>query len=356
MDDRITNDYIMTAINELIGAVGIKEPVSADVLKALLCSGGVQECVKAVGDQLGLSIRVKVINLSSQAADSVRESFHSTKLSRTDAQGHGIEGITAQIRMPSHVPLYGSAAFQQMQVDVLIGGDVARHPRTFLAVMAHELSHVVLHSLGHPERENEVWTDLAAMVQGFADILGAGRKQSEERWVSGVRKQVETTFGYLTDTQFDFAYARVQAILADMRRTRQNALALASTIVGRCAHGLRMVQEFQMLLTRLHEQPHKKYRRKDGAVLVRCHEPGYPESLARSLQAAEECASRAYAQCQSVSWHTRISNRLVCEHSASLQAIAADLGPQLDRIAREIRTLTRCAGLVFRLKRWLRSG
>ena len=355
MDDRITNEYILSAMNDLIEAVGIKESVAGSDLEALVSSGQVQQCVEAVCAQLGISPRVSVKHVSSLAAHSSGDSFHSTQLSKTDTRGRGYEGITAQVRLPRQVPLYGSAASEGLAVEVLVGDDVARHARTFLAMMAHELSHVLLYLLWHPQRDNEVWTDLTALLQGFASVLRDGRKVSEERLVAGRRKRVETTFGYLTDAQFEFAFAQVQTTLADRQTTRQQALALASNVASACSRGRGMIDEFRTLLARLHEHPLSKYRTKDAPILVRCHATGYPEDFERCLEAAAELANRVSTECRPVAWYTKASTQLVSHYMANLQATSSDLGRQLGRIADETRTLRRYAGLIFRLKQWLRS-
>ena len=42
--------------------------------------------------------------------------------------------------------------------------DCADNPATFIYTIAHEMAHIVLHSLSHPEKRNEVYTDITAMM------------------------------------------------------------------------------------------------------------------------------------------------------------------------------------------------
>ena len=92
--------------------------------------------------------------------------------------------------------------------------------------MAHELSHIVLRSLWHKERNNEVYADLTAMILGFSRVMKKGRKIKETQPVGTrnhviysetVTKTLMTTYGYLSDDQFKLASDKIDGILKKYR-------------------------------------------------------------------------------------------------------------------------------------------
>jgi hypothetical protein len=76
----------------------------------------------------------------------------------------------AWIRLPSDMPEYGTQAFKDLKLDMFILKSFADQSRCheFLVVVAHEFSHVVLESIGHPLRTEEKAVDLTAMLLGFS--------------------------------------------------------------------------------------------------------------------------------------------------------------------------------------------
>lgn len=76
----------------------------------------------------------------------------------------------AWIRLPNDMPTYGTQAFKDLKLDMFILRPFAHQSRCheFIAVVAHEFSHVVLESIGHPLRTEEKAVDLTAMLLGFS--------------------------------------------------------------------------------------------------------------------------------------------------------------------------------------------
>lgn len=208
--DKIDNKYISNAIDELINLLGIKEDIPPAILLKTLRAGKIKECVENMAHYLGLPIAVNI---------SYSSKFESRSLATTDSSGRGVGGITAQVSIPGHLPFYGSSGLQNFPINVKVSGNYQRHPETFMAIMAHELAHVLLHSLKFKKKDNEFYTDLTAMILGFPDVMRSGRKVVETREkYDPIRttKMIETTtttYGYLSDEQFNFAFNRINEIL-----------------------------------------------------------------------------------------------------------------------------------------------
>jgi len=100
---------------------------------------------------------------------------------------------------------------------IFINPEMFESFETFVAVMSHELSHLLLYSYnngkGHKlspaslidsNREIEKATDITATVIGFGNFIREGRKITKrDAFGFPIGKQI---LGYLSDEEFDFIY------------------------------------------------------------------------------------------------------------------------------------------------------
>ena len=109
----------------------------------------------------------------------------------------------AWIRMPQRMPPYGTAAFRDPQLTMFIRKSfLAQSAYDEAAVaIAHEFSHVVLESIGHPLREEEKAVDLTAMLLGFR-LLYKTACYKELHCYGGVTRK---WLGYLNPTEVKIA-------------------------------------------------------------------------------------------------------------------------------------------------------
>lgn len=180
----LSNEYFDNAIDELNYSLGIKEEAPYLELEKLLSVGKIKNCVRAIASYLGLPVEIDLFIIPRNPGSKEPIRIETSGLSPTDSTGHGIEGVPAQVLIPDYLPLYGCSDFINFHITVKVSDDCRNNPKTFMAVLAHELSHVVLRSLKHPQKDNEIYTDLTAMVLGFASTIHAGRK-SVQAWPSG---------------------------------------------------------------------------------------------------------------------------------------------------------------------------
>lgn len=88
----------------------------------------------------------------------------------------GMEEAPAWIRTPSPMPIYGTKAFRELTLTMFLRKSKLEQWSydQMAIVVAHELSHVVLNSIGHPLRGCEKAVDLTAMVLGFRRLYASG--------------------------------------------------------------------------------------------------------------------------------------------------------------------------------------
>jgi hypothetical protein len=94
---------------------------------------------------------------------------------------HGGEpGAPAWVEMPHLMPLYGTKEFEDVLIRMYIRKSFLHdYPfETVVAVVAHELSHVVLKAIRHRLYQVEVAVDLTAMILGYRDFFRRGCEYS----------------------------------------------------------------------------------------------------------------------------------------------------------------------------------
>jgi hypothetical protein len=178
--DEVRNDYIDKALGELIPTLGVKDFFDDQELISLIHAKKIKECIKAIASQLGLPIEINISwvpkGYRPSTNTTANDGFKSTHIVKTGENNRGTAAITAQVSIPPSLPLYGSPSMVNFPINVRLSENCADNPATLIGVMAHELSHILLYSLWHKEKENEFYTDLTAMLLGFAEIMKTGRK------------------------------------------------------------------------------------------------------------------------------------------------------------------------------------
>lgn len=219
MDNEINKEYIEKAINELIKFFGIKESIKdKDILKKI-SDKQIKEAIKLIAHQFGLLINVNINIVPDNYKDQqdINNKFQSSHLVRVNQHGYENEGIIAQVLIPKNLPLYGLSELNNYPINVKISRNCIKFPTTFLMIMAHELSHLLMYSVRHPEKEHEFYTDILAMILGFSDIFKKGRKnitiKESNEFLGNKIMTITTTYGYLNDDQFSFAYKKIKSIL-----------------------------------------------------------------------------------------------------------------------------------------------
>jgi len=303
---------------------------------------------------MGLPIRVDLSYVPASwkppGSGGSANAFASASLAHTTASGHGAEGITAQVCCPASLPLYGSSELNGMVIQVKVTENCVAHPQTFVAIIAHELSHILLRSLAHPESDNEIYTDLAAMVLGFSNVIQEGRKVVS---LTQRGNQVETqtsTFGYLDDKQFDFALSRVNALLTDYRGLKNKVVALSEKILGDCREGGWMLARFGEAMAYLDSHKERRIKKCDGVLLVGFHRPGYMEPTEAALRECRQVAEEASRAVRPLSCYTQSVVASLQHSLEGLTSSSEELAADLVRLRADCKVAERNIGLLARIR------
>jgi hypothetical protein len=346
--------YFAKAIAELTKSLGTKEP-PIDHLVEFLYRGEAGKCVTAIARQMGLPIDVRLSFVAEGTGAQTAGGFHTQGLSRTDSSGRGIHAVTAQVLIPPNLPLFGSSMLTGYPVTVRVGKTCFEYPHTFITVMAHELSHVLLHSLKHPERQDEIYTDLAPLLLGFSDIVARGRTV-ETRVTEGTEETTRRiTYGYLTDAQFALAHSEVQRLLRHNRRLKREVEERAQRVERAVRRVMNSADKFGRVLGYLARMKTtainaRHFRRSDWPKLAEIHGVGYAERWPREVQRLESVVESISVYCKSRSHYTEQTLGRLRSCYSQLEAVSAEATATLRHIESDNQVLRRSIGWVGRAR------
>jgi len=354
--DGIGNEYINHAIDELAGFLGIKENIPPEAILEPFRNGKTKECVEKIADYLGLPIKVNL---------SISDRFESRQLATTNHAGQGVEGINAQVAIPNYLPSYGSSAFNGLPIHVKVSGNCSRFPETFVSIIAHELSHIILHSLLHAEKNNEFYTDLTAMILGFSKVIRLGRKVVVTRQNYPLIETTTTRFGYLSDEMFEFAFQRIQQILrvnikadSDLRKKIRKKLNICRKQV---AFYNRDLLRFRNFVEFLDKDLSRGIRQEDANKIVEFHQTGYFDYFVAVIKNSEQKLKAITGSATGLLKDTKHYNlrrldslRVLIDR---LDELVLEQQQALDLLRNNIKTVAKYIGLFnkFKINRLVRS-
>jgi hypothetical protein len=271
MFERLSQDDISAALAELIALLGVKEDMPVDDLVALLRNKDTEGCVQEIAARLGLPVRISLSYVPKDFRPGTSNGFRTAALAQTDWSGHGTGGITAQVSVPQHLPMLGTSALQGFPVRVRVSESCYAHPDSFVAIMAHELSHVLLASLWSPYKDSELHTDLVPIVLGFRDAVRRGRKTINVATGGNTTTRRSTTYGYLTDAQFDFACNYVTGILQPYQSDKRRLLSLMWQVEGKLRNATSSLATFRDYFRYLDSHPPKRMTKEHAERAVQLH-------------------------------------------------------------------------------------
>jgi len=348
---KVTNDYIASAIDELIAMLGVKEDIPMEVIRKPLDRGNIEASIENIASYLGLPVAVNLSYVSgTYRRGNSGDSFDTDALATTDSAGRGREGITAQVSIPDYLPPYGTSGLRGFPIAVKISKNCSKHPETFLAIMAHELSHILLHSLRHTKGDNEIYTDLTAMILGFSNVMRIGRKVTETRDNIVSTEILTTTYGYLPDEQFNFAFSRITNILNKIFQSKKLLLQGLTTYKKQLSSYKAQFSRLNKLVEYLDRRHGSKFNRADTSRIIQVHQPSYIDEL-RTVIRSNEKSLKGIDDCPVglIHYTQQVSNSLA-ESNERLENLITDLMTQLDLLNSDVKILKKYVGLPHKIK------
>jgi hypothetical protein len=343
MIEGISNDYIFNAIKDLYKCIGIKESIISKRLETLLYQNKVKQCIKEIANSLSLPIDIEIEYVPKDYKPNSQNKFHTQNLSKTDESGKGIESITAQVLIPHNLPLFGSTALENLTITVKVSENCCDYPTTFIVIMVHELSHILLESLRHPSRSNEIYVDLTAMMLGFSGIVERGRKVVKENHFTDHIQTQTTTYGYLNDEQFIFAFNKIEQSLKKARKRNNKFKKLINSRFNFISKFDSNVVRFKEFINYLDNHKKRIRRKNDYAKVVEFHSPGYlletENAIEQSKKLLLEAKSLIKSNAHYMKWELdKIKNYsiVIGENFSKLKTISLKLKKDISVLRRNL--------------------
>ncbi|MFC1900652.1 hypothetical protein ACFLYN_03560 [Chloroflexota bacterium] len=352
----INKEYISQAIDELTDLLGIKEDIFFDHLYQQCISDNIKGCVEDIAKYLGLPI---VVNLSyvSSSYEPVNKTnrFESNALSQTDKANRGFEGITAQVEIPAYLPFYSSSEFDRFPINIRISEDLINDPSAFIPIIAHELSHIVLHSLRFREKDNEYYTDLTAMILGFSEIMKNARdlvtevetKQQGDRLIMITHK---ARYGYLPDDLFDFAMNRIKEIIYEPIKSKRWWAFTINDCLKIVSKYRQELYRFIKYLEYLDRKKKNKIDQEDIDRILTFHQLGYINDIENRIIDFETKINQSQKQIAELIHFTKTNFISLQKHCETAKQLNAQLNSELHLLNKDIKVLEKYVGFLYKIK------
>lgn len=341
MGNEIDRKYIGSAIDDLTSLLGVKEEIPGEIVVRPLRNGNIKECVQNVANYLGLPISVNLI---------IGSTFESRQLSKTNRAGRGIGGITAQVSIPSYVPAYGTPGLQNFLITVKVSENCVEHPETFAGIVAHELSHIVLHSLFHKEKDNEFYVDLVAMILGFSRVMKIGRTVTNIENGLLTTKTLTTTYGYLTDQLFDFAYSRLDSVRKENINSKKQLVKKLNKYEKQISSYKSEFARFSRYMEYIDKEHKKNFNREDTSQIIKFHQPSYTDHFNVVVRTNEEKLRDVMAFCGSLIHYTPGNLSLLRKFEEEINGFVSYLNREYSLLTNDISTLRKYVSFFYKVK------
>lgn len=332
--------YIKKAVSTLVEYLGVKDEANCFQLEALFQDKDLTKGAQALALHMGLSININI--------EFGEKNIQTEGLARTDKNGHGIEGAIAQVRIPTYLPNFGTPELENYPIEVFVGPDYRNHRSTLMAILVHELSHVLLHSMRSKYANDEIYADLVGPVLGLATVVGKGRKKTlTESRADGIYTQT-ITYGYLTDEQFSQVKQEISRVMLLSKNSDKAAEAEIVELERLCGLARKQISKFKGNLSIIDKHPRGKISEAEAVRLVAFHQSNY---LVDFLNVLQECT----AHIEQVTTFIRLSRHYTKKRISELEylrgrtrIIAARLLSESAKLSDDIDLIKNCTR--FRLK------
>lgn len=360
--ENISINYIEEAVEALACSIGIKDNVDDQKIISLIRQRKVKEGIKEIAKCLGLPIEINLSYVPKGYHPGNTNNFHSTHLVKTDWRGRGSEGITAQVSIPSYLPMYGTSELNNFPISVRISENCADNPATFIAVIAHELSHIVLHSLWHKEKDNEIYTDITAMMLGFSHIIKNGRKviqtstSTDDGFFSNTTttRTETTTYGYLSDENFNFAFNQIKEILNKYKQGKNKLISKIKKLNKKLKKHRKVMFYFQKYLEYIDKNFNRKMSQEDGYKISTFHQAGYTDEFKQAIRETESELKRFNNFVQNLHHYNENLFGIMKQYEEKIYTTGNNLNSQHATLRIDVNVLKKHVSFGYKLKTFAR--
>jgi len=221
MPVKISQDYIDESLKSLYSLLGIHENLSSKKIYYWISKKEINEANKVISEHIGIPNPVYVEFIKG-------ERLISSALTERENPSF----ITAQIEIPSNLPIYGDPALKDIPIRIKLNNELKYKSKEVIScVLAHENTHLILDLLRYQRRYKEIDTDLASIVLGLGDLINKGRAHTDIRYNLFYTEYRTETFGYLDDESFNYAYRKTRNLYNSYNKHKLDILKRIKNVI-----------------------------------------------------------------------------------------------------------------------------
>lgn len=350
-EKKAKNDDITVILNKMVALLGVKEKIGFKTLSDYLYNKDVRGCVQRIAAQLGLPIIIDLTYIPKNFNKNDTNRFYSKSLAQTNQTGQGVEGIIAQVHIPQYLPHIGQ--LQGYHINVRVSEDCCNYPKTFVTIMAHELSHVLLTSLNAPYKDSEFHTDLVPILLGFRDIVRQGRKKVETTTEYNRTITRTTTYGYLTDTDFEYAYDYIGSLLLHYRKGKENLLNVVEIGKEKINETFKLLSIFEDYMKYLNIHIPKRMKRQHAERMVELFGWDHYQDWADQIASIKGKIERIETYLGRLSHYTSTTDEHMNTYNQELHIAIDKLNQIRQAINNDVGILKKYVGRFYRFRKML---
>lgn len=356
MENSISIDYINTAIDELIKLFGIRDDIDSNQLLKLLQERKIKQCIDNIAIFLGLPVKIDLVYVPASYAcrTAADNSFESSEIVKTDSKRVGSEGIVAQVAIPSYIPPYGSNSLRGFQIKVKVSENCVKYPESFIAVISHELSHILLATVSSKQAHNEFYTDLTPMILGFTRILRDGRKTTEVT-NSFYGAYTETTthttqYGYLDNNQFMFAQRKINRLLKTKRLLKKGLIVNIHCFNKQYKNYTKYLRLFKKAVQYFKLMKNVEIKPSEGSLIASFFNPEFLNELSSSHKKNEERLEKLNGYYDNFSHYTQYNESILVKNTENAKNFSHDLDLKIGELKKYVDILVQYLSLLDKIK------
>jgi hypothetical protein len=255
------------------------------------------------------------------------------------------------VEIPSSFPQLGSAELHNYPINMKISDNCFDYQLTFITIMSHELSHILLRSVLHKEKDNEFYTDLTAMILGFYEIFKIGRKlELRTRDNSDSYTIHTTTYGYLTDVQFEYAYTKIRTMLLKSRNAKDYLISELAKYSAQLSLVQSIIDEFNTLMNSYDLKQSQTFSKEDSDMIVTFHQPDFLYDYDSIIKSCGKFVEEIRAFCEGCNQYTIESKKKIQQYREELNKRTIILNNKKLLLEGYVTRLKKCTTLFYRLK------
>lgn len=344
-------NFVEKALDDLIDSFGVQEPVKYYKITKLIRSEKYHEAVHKVASELGLPITVNIEFVSStQGFDG-----HHSSTSKRNNQN---KSTPARVLIPSDLPFYGSSEMTGFPIEVQIKKGRAQKPTSMVAVLAHELSHIVLHSMHHQRKDSEAYTDLTAMILGFDEVMEKGREDFARYFndpKTNKRKKQKIKYGYLDDSTFEHALNKIRRTREKRKQKKESVIKIIDEI-KEIANGIpAKIDVLRNRLDGLRDKQRENISQEKAKQLQHLHLPDYGDDKKAYAKKAKEEAKEKQEKIENISTYNDKSMKAISDLKNHSERLRDNLESRIKSIENDIRLAESCYSFMPWLKLQIRK-